>query len=325
MVCDLVEGRRPAGILAYLDEECIYPRGTDKSFLEKMGRNLSKHAHFALAAPGKGQTRGEVTCFEVKHYAGTVRYDVAGFLDKNKDLLYRDMVELLGAGSTSAHVRALFPEAAVKTKKKPPTAGFQFAKQMRALVGKELMQCDPHYIRCIKPNDHKRPGARHFDDARVQHQVRYLGLCENVRVRRAGFAFRQPATLFVRRYKMLCPLTWPHSEEGATAFDDSAAILQMAGIGGQQYQFGKTKVFVRQAVTLFALEELRERKLHDLAAMIQSAYRAWKARKYFLELREKSLGVFSGRKRRGGSIRPSQFRGTPACNESAAFAQLRPS
>ena len=59
---------------------------------------------------------------------------------------------------------------------------------------------------CIKPNDLKRPGARHFDDARVQHQVRYLGLCENVRVRRAGFAFRQPADLFVRRYKMLSPM-----------------------------------------------------------------------------------------------------------------------
>ena len=147
MVCDLVEGRRPPGILAFLDEECIYPKGTDKSFLDKMSKHLSSHAHFALAAPAKGQTRAEVTRFEVKHYAGTVCYDVAGFLDKNKDLLYRDLVELLGARSSRDHVRALFPEAAVKSKKKPPTAGFQFAKQMKALVSKELMRCDPHYIR----------------------------------------------------------------------------------------------------------------------------------------------------------------------------------
>ena len=80
------------------------------------------------------------------------------------------------------------------------TAGFQFRQQMGELV-KVLGKCEPHYIRCIKPNDHKKSGS--FDADRVRHQVRYLGLLENVQVRRAGFAYRQLFTVFATRYRLL--------------------------------------------------------------------------------------------------------------------------
>jgi len=124
-----------------------------------------------------------------------------------------------------------------------------------------------------------------------------------VRVRRAGFAFRMLYSRFLARYKMLSPQTWPIWND-----DESkgcrAIVQEMQMQEGAQYQMGKSKIFIRQPVSLFTMEELRERKLHDIATMIQKIYRSWKARKYFLELRDKSLGLFGKNKpRRRASIR----------------------
>ncbi len=203
IVCDLVEAKRPAGIIAYLDEESIYPNGSDESLLSKLKKNLSKHKHFECKPQDKTHRGND---FIIKHYAGDVTYCIDGFLEKNKDTLFRDLMDAAGS-STNPYVRGLFPEAtAAASKKRPPTAGHQFKTSMLALI-KTLMQCEPHYIRCIKPNDDKRAGR--YDSARVSHQAQYLGLLENVKVRRAGFAFRQTFEAFAARYKMLSTQTWP--------------------------------------------------------------------------------------------------------------------
>ena len=105
----------------------------------------------------------------IKHYAGDVTYDVTGWLDKNKDQLFRDLIEAMG-NSNFAYNRRLFPEATEsRSLKRPPTAGNQFKKQMNVLVD-ELSTCAAHYIRCIKSNDRKRGGI--FDEELVRHQVR---------------------------------------------------------------------------------------------------------------------------------------------------------
>jgi len=297
VVCDLIEGKRPPGIFAFLDEECIYPKATDQTFLGKLNRNLGKNAYYDNPKDEKLGANVEATEFIVKHYAGDVEYSPSGMIQKNKDTLFRDLIDLMGT-STETHYQALFPESKeADTHKKPVTAATQFRGQMQKLIA-TLGACEPHYVRCIKPNDVKQGGK--YDISRVTHQVRYLGLQENVRVRRAGFAYRQTFELFVRRYSMLSKATWPIGS--GDAIEDTRAILQSMGISGDAVQFGKTKLFVRQPITLFSLEELRERKLHDIATIIQVTYRAWKARKYFLELREKSLAVFGGRKRRRGSV-----------------------
>ena len=143
VVCELIERKRPAGILAYLDEECIYPQANDQSLLKKLDNNLRSHAHF-VAKMGTGG-RGKSGSFVVKHFAGDVTYSVNGFLDKNKDTLYGDLINLM-AGSNDTFIAELFPDQS--TKKRPPTAGYQFRQSMQRLV-KELMACEPHYIRCI--------------------------------------------------------------------------------------------------------------------------------------------------------------------------------
>ena len=164
-----------------------------------------------------------------------VSYSADGLLEKNKDSLFADLLELGGA-SSSPVIAALFPKPP-KMSTKPKTAGSQFRTQMNELIS--LMRlAEPHYIRCIKPNDQQKPGV--FVPERARHQARYLGLLENVRVRRAGFAFRQPFARFEARYKMLCPATWP-SGSGSAA-ESTKAILDELAISPDAYKFGRTKV-----------------------------------------------------------------------------------
>lgn len=298
IVCDLIDSKKPAGIIAYCDEEAIMPSATDKSLLNKLNANLTSHKHFSNLT--KESKRADTTEFCIRHYAGDVTYSTDGFIEKNMDTLYRDLIELVG-GSRSPLMASLFPESKEQHDgKKPITAGSQFRIDMQDLMD-TLMKCDPHYVRCIKPNDNKQAGV--FDDARVAHQVRYLGLLENVRVRRAGFAYRHTYPLFVHRYKMVCPAIWLKFPPSGDPKRDAKAILDSMAITGEgdSFAMGKTKIFIRRPETLFALEEMRERKMHDVVAMIQNAWRMYKARLHFLELREKSMGIFKGRKRRRGS------------------------
>ena len=300
-VCDLIESKRPfVGLLAYLEEETLMPQGTDATFYGKISTHLTTHAHFDVPSGNAalGSVR-EKNIFTIKHYAGDVIYSAHLLLEKNRDSLYVDLLECAGA-SKSAYVASLFPEAGEKAsaRKRPPTAATQFRTSMGDLVA-TLTKCTPHYIRTIKPNDEKRAGL--FDEDRVRHQVRYLGLLENVRVRRAGYAFRQPLQLFVDRFRVLCPLTWPHSQLSGDVKREASAILSECAVSDDAYKFGTTKLFVRKPLTLFALEELRARRLHDVARMLQTAFRAYASRKYFLELREQAQGIFSGQKRRRGS------------------------
>jgi myosin-1 len=118
---------------------------------------------------------------------------------------------------------------------------FRSPLQVQSLMAMDtLSKCTPHYIRCIKPNEVKKSGV--FDDDRCLHQVRYLGLLENVRVRRAGFAFRQTFERFVQRYKMLCQETWPNSQRMAAQDGCKAIMRQLSIAEGQQFQMGSTSM-----------------------------------------------------------------------------------
>ena len=95
-----------------------------------------------------------------------------------------------------------------ETSKRPPSITVQFKAQIKDLMT-TLRKCSPHYVRCIKPNEEKKPGL--VNPERVLHQVQYLNIKENVMVRRAGFCFRMPYRLFASRFKAICAKCWPHS------------------------------------------------------------------------------------------------------------------
>ncbi|OAD59538.1 Unconventional myosin-Ie [Eufriesea mexicana] len=176
---------------------------------------------------------------------------------------------------------------------RPTTAGNKIRNQASRLVN-QLMKCTPHYIRCIKPNETKRP--RDWDSVRVKHQVEYLGLKENIRVRRAGFAYRRPFIKFLQRYGILTKETWPQwSGDGKQGVE---WILRSLHIDRSQYQLGKTKLFIKAPESLFMLEEARDQKYNMYARVIQKAFKKYFARKRQEQEKQEAADLLFGRKER---------------------------
>uniref|UniRef100_A0A3P9KK67 Myosin IB n=1 Tax=Oryzias latipes TaxID=8090 RepID=A0A3P9KK67_ORYLA len=291
VICDLMENNQN-GILAMLDEECLRPGTvTDETFLDKLNTICAEHQHFEsrLSKNSKFLTDHSLphNCFRIQHYAGKVLYRVEGFVDKNNDLLYRDLSQAMYKANHNL-IKQLFPEGspAKINLKRPPTAGFQFKASVGTLM-RNLQTKNPNYIRCIKPNDKK---ASHiFTESLVCHQVRYLGLMENVRVRRAGYAFRQAYEPCLERYKMLCKKTWPHWK--GPARQGVEVLMADLKVPAEEYSYGRSKIFIRNPRTLFFLEERRRQCLQDIAALIQKIYRGWKCRRQFLLMKKSQVVV----------------------------------
>ncbi|KAI3377124.1 hypothetical protein L3Q82_000316 [Scortum barcoo] len=264
IVCDLIESKNPPGIMSILDDVCAtmhaVGEGADQTMLQKLRVQINTHEHFNSWNQG----------FIIHHYAGKVSYDAEGFCERNRDVLFTDLIELMQS-SEIAFIRALFPENLNAEKKgRPTTAGSKIKRQANDLVS-TLMKCTPHYIRCIKPNETKKP--RDWEESRVKHQVEYLGLKENIRVRRAGYAYRRVFRKFLSRYAILTKESWPTWQ-------------------GDEKQGGPS------SLTLFLLEETRERKFDGYARTIQKAWRKYVARKKYVQMREEASDLLLNRKER---------------------------
>lgn len=276
VVCDLIEATRPQpGLFAALNDSIKTAHAdsdaADQVFAQRLSMVGALNKHFE-------DRRGK---FIIKHYAGDVTYDVNGMTDKNKDAMLRDLLELLST-SQNPFMGVLFPADLLATltdlKKRPETASDKIKRSANLLVD-TLLKCQPSYIRTIKPNQTKRP--KDYDNAQVLHQIKYLGLKENVRIRRAGFALRQTFDKFVQRFYLLSPKTgyagdyiWHGDEIGAVK-----EILKACFIPPSEYQLGVTKVFIKTPETLFALEDMRDKYWHNMATRIQRAWRRYVQRK----------------------------------------------
>ncbi|XP_069094072.1 unconventional myosin-Id [Pleurodeles waltl] len=276
IIVDLVE-QQHKGIIAVLDDACMnVGKVTDGMFLEALNSKLGKHAHFSsrkVCATDKSLEFDRD--FRIKHYAGDVVYSVVGFIDKNKDTLFQDFKRLM-YNSSNPILKGMWPEGKLsitEVTKRPLTAATMFKNSMIALVD-NLASKEPYYVRCIKPNDKKSP--QQFDEQRCRHQVEYLGLLENVRVRRAGFAYRQTYQKFLHRYKMISEFTWPNHDLGS----DKAAVQRLIESCGFQHDvaYGKTKIFIRTPRTLFTLEEQRAQMLTRIILFLQKVWRGALAR-----------------------------------------------
>uniref|UniRef100_A0A8C5UGR8 Myosin IH n=1 Tax=Malurus cyaneus samueli TaxID=2593467 RepID=A0A8C5UGR8_9PASS len=260
IICDLVE-QKHKGIISILDEECLRPgEATDLSFLEKLEEKVGDHAHFVTRKLADQKTRKSIDYvdFRLLHYAGEVTYCAMGFLEKNNDLLYRNLKEVL-CNSKNCIIRDCFLLSELDNRRRPETVATQFKNSLTSLI-EILMSKEPSYIRCIKPNENKEPGK--FDDFLIRHQVKYLGLMEHLRVRRAGFAYRRKYELFLQRYKSLCPATWPHWH--GSAAEGVKRLIKHIGYKPEEYKLGRTKIFIRFPKTLFATEDAFEYRKHLL-------------------------------------------------------------
>nr|XP_057908698.1 myosin IEb isoform X2 [Doryrhamphus excisus] len=288
VVCDLIESKlNPPGIMSILDDVCATMHakgdGADQTLLQKLQGQVGTHDHFSSWNKG----------FVIHHYAGKVSYDVSGFCERNRDVLFNDIIELM-QGSEFPFIRALFPENLEAEKRgRPSTASSKIKKQANTLV-QTLMKCTPHYIRCIKPNETKRP--RDWEDNRVRHQVEYLGLRENIRVRRAGYAYRRVFNKFLQRYAILTKESWPtwKGEERQGVLH----LLSSVNMDQDQFQLGKTKLFIKAPESLFLLEEMRERKYNGYARVIQKAWRKHVAVRKYVKMREEASDILLNKKER---------------------------
>uniref|UniRef100_A0A8C8CN71 Osteoclast-stimulating factor 1 n=1 Tax=Oncorhynchus tshawytscha TaxID=74940 RepID=A0A8C8CN71_ONCTS len=283
IVCDLIESKlNPPGIMSILDDVCAtmhaVGEGADQTMLQKLRVAINSHEHFNSWNQG----------FIIHHYAGKVSYDAEGFCERNRDVLFSDLIELMQSSEIPQNSN---PPTHPPT---PHTHTHRHkCKQANDLV-QTLMKCTPHYIRCIKPNETKKP--KDWEESRVKHQVEYLGLKENIRVRRAGYAYRRVFRKFLNRYAILTKESWP-----TWRGDEKQGVLHLlraVNMDQDQFQLGRTKVFIKAPESLFLLEETRERKFDSHARAIQKAWRKYVARKKYVQMREEASDLLVNRKER---------------------------
>eukprot|EP00794_Sanderia_malayensis_P009899 gene9900-10912_t len=312
IVCDLIESKKPPGVMCVLDDVCAtmhaQGEGADMKLLQKLDGSVGSHQHY------NGFSQG----FIIHHYAGKVTYEADGFCERNRDVLFNDLIELMQS-SQNPFIVGLFPEDVRSEKRgRPTTASNKIKTQANNLVNK-LMKCTPHYIRCIKPNETKKP--HDFEADRVRHQVEYLGLKENIRVRRAGYAFRRIFDKFLRRYAILTSETYPQWKGDAKS--GIKHLMNAVNMDPDQWQLGKTKVFVKNPESLFLLEELRERKYDSFARTIQKAYRLYKARQQYMKMKQEASDIlFNKKERRRGSLNRNFVGDYIGLDDNPAFRAL---
>ncbi|KAL3840520.1 hypothetical protein ACJIZ3_025111 [Penstemon smallii] len=273
--------KKPLGLQSLLDEESTFPNGTDLSFANKLKQHLDSNPCF------RGE-RGKA--FTVSHYAGEVTYDTTGFLEKNRDLLHLDSIQLLS--SCTCHLPQAFASSMLTHSEKPIVGALhksggadsqklsvttKFRGQLFQLM-QRLENTTPHFIRCIKPNNFQSPGS--YSQGLVLQQLRCCGVLEVVRISRSGFPTRMSHQKFARRYGFLL-LDHVASQDPLSV---SVSILHQFNILPEMYQVGYTKLFFRTG-QIGVLEDTRNRTLHGILR-VQSCFRGHQARCHLKELKK---------------------------------------
>ncbi|KAJ7426814.1 Myosin-7 [Willisornis vidua] len=278
---DLIE--KPMGILSILEEECMFPKASDMTFKSKLYDNhIGKSPNFQKPRPDK--KRKYEAHFEVVHYAGVVPYNIIGWLDKNKDPLNETVVSVFQKSQNKllASLYENYVGSASEEPHKPGTkekrkkaASFQTVSQLHKENLNKLMtnlrSTQPHFVRCIIPNETKTPGA--MDAFLVLHQLRCNGVLEGIRICRKGFPNRILYADFKQRYRILNPTAIPEDK-----FVDSRKatekLLSSLELDHAQYKFGHTKVFFKAGL-LGLLEEMRDERLAKILTMLQARIRGF--------------------------------------------------
>ncbi|CAF3396041.1 unnamed protein product [Rotaria sp. Silwood1] len=281
---DLIE--KPMGILSLLDEQCWFPKATDRTYLEKLINTHAQHPKF-----GKPNYKAP-SDFSIMHYAGKVDYSTDQWLMKNMDPLNDNVVALLQT-SNDTFTREIWKDAEIvglavtdqndttsnlKSNIKKGmfrTVGQLYKEQLTKLIN-TLRNTNPNFVRCILPNQEKKPGVIY--SPLVLDQLRCNGVLEGIRICRNGFPNRILFQEFRQRYEILCPNAIPKE-----FMDAKAAVkkmIQELELDENLYRIGLTKIFFRSGV-LGHLEEERDFKLTDIMTQFQALCRGVLARKNY--------------------------------------------
>ncbi|XP_050428408.1 myosin heavy chain, muscle isoform X18 [Adelges cooleyi] len=292
---ELIE--KPMGILSILEEESMFPKATDKTFEEKLTTNhLGKSPNFRKPAPAKPGC--QQAHFALAHYAGVVSYNITGWLEKNKDPLNDTVVDQYKKGSNKLLVEIFADHPGQsggadagggKGGRGKKGGGFatvssSYKEQLNNLMT-TLKSTQPHFVRCIIPNELKQPGV--IDSHLVMHQLTCNGVLEGIRICRKGFPNRMVYPDFKMRYKILAPAA---VEKESDPKKCAAVILENVGLDPDKFRLGHTKVFFRAGV-LGQMEELRDERLSKIIGWLQSYIRGYISRKEFKKLQDQRLAL----------------------------------
>ncbi|XP_030317558.1 myosin heavy chain, skeletal muscle, adult isoform X3 [Calypte anna] len=297
---ELIE--KPMGIFSILEEECMFPKATDASFKNKLyDQHLGKSSNFQKPKPAKGKAEAH---FSLVHYAGTVDYNISGWLEKNKDPLNETVIGLYQKSSvkTLALLFASYGGAdadasgggsgGAKKGAKKKGSSFQtvsalFRENLNKLMT-NLRSTHPHFVRCIIPNETKTPGA--MEHELVLHQLRCNGVLEGIRICRKGFPSRVLYADFKQRYKVLNASAIPEGQ----FIDSKKASEKLLGsidVDHTQYKFGHTKVFFKAGL-LGLLEEMRDEKLAQLITRTQAMCRGFLMRVEYQRMVQRRESIY---------------------------------
>uniref|UniRef100_A0A3Q3GNF1 Unconventional myosin-VIIa-like n=1 Tax=Labrus bergylta TaxID=56723 RepID=A0A3Q3GNF1_9LABR len=264
---------KPMNMLALIDEESNFPKGTDTTMLQKMNQH---HGKGGIYIPPKNNYE---TQFGVQHFAGVVYYDSTGFLEKNRDALSTDLIQMVQTSANKLLKQVFQKELSSSTtknsqasdgKKRVPTLIGQFRLSLDSLM-KTLTVCQPYFIRCIKPNDFKKPML--FDRELCIRQLRYSGMMETIRIRKAGYPVRYTFQEFLDRYRVLLK----------TSLCDPKTVKG-------DWKTGKTKIFLKDSHdTMLEVERMKE--LNTKALLIQKVLRGYKYRRQYLRQKAGALVI----------------------------------
>merc|ERR1712212_957869 len=261
---------KPMGIWAILEEESLFPKATDKSFEEKLKASLGKLPVFL-----KPQSKTDKNAhFAISHYAGIVSYNVTGWLEKNKDPVNDSVVEVMKSQSTDALLVLLWedhpgqptttPKEEGKKKKK---GGGKTVSSVYLVSLVELMttlySCEPHFVRCLVPNTHKKPGE--VEPPLIMHQLTCNGVLEGIRICMRGFPNRMLYPDFKLRYSCLGQDAIKSSSDNKVSV---TALMDGIPFDRERYRLGHTLVFFR-AGALGGLEEERDKLVIKWVRLIQ--------------------------------------------------------
>merc|ERR1719462_208695 len=262
---------KPMGLWAILEEESLFPKATDKSFEEKLKASLGKLPIFL-----KPQSKTDKNAhFAISHYAGIVSYNVTSWLEKNKDPVNDSIVEVMKSTSKCPLLVLLWedhpgqPTSTPKgeEKKKKKKGGGKTVSSIYLVSLMELMEtlhsCDPHFVRSLVPNTHKKPGD--VEPPLIMHQLTCNGVLEGIRIAMRGFPNKMLYPEFKYRYACLGAAELASSDDNKEAV---FALMDKVDFPRERYRLGHTVIFFR-AGALGMMEECRDRLVHNLIRKLQ--------------------------------------------------------
>ncbi|KAJ8735502.1 hypothetical protein PYW07_007122 [Mythimna separata] len=294
---------RPMGMLALLDEESRFPRSTDRTLIEKFHSNIKSKYYV--------RPKSDATCFAVHHFAGRVVYQADGFLEKNRNFLPPEVVQLMRQSQydiirflfqcpitktgnlysplkgdvmdsrslespTSSDVRERFNSRGLASQSRAQqTVSTYFRYSLMELLQK-MVSGTPQFVRCLKPNDTRSP--KHFDSAKILKQLRYTGVLETIRIRQTGFSHRLAFEEFLKRYGFLA---FSYDEQVKPNRDSCRLLLLRLKMDG--WALGKSKVFLKY-YHVEVLARIYEEQIRKVV-LVQACVRGWLARRTYQRMK----------------------------------------